>query len=434
MANALLLKAGRERIDLRSLTYTPIESLEELRAAAQLAIQVEFTTIPAYLSALYSIADTDDFAYQALRSVVVEEMFHLNQAANILVGIGGVPVMTGAAVPVYPTYLPSANTDLTPYVGLFQASTSVFRNVFMAIETPAPWTAPPQGQNYQTIGQLYKALWDGIVFCVKKYGEAAVFEQQSGTEQRNDIYLGKFGGRAIVVDSLESAKLAINQIVEQGEGAVDPTHALVAEQPYGAYQHYGMRTDGTYGPIMGTPYELSHYYKFLKVADAPSFPPTRPTISNPRLSDFGNAVAVATARAFNTCYSVVLNSLQQSFTTAGGGSDVYFKITLPLMHNQLPVLALQLMQTPAFSDGDAAVGPNAAPTFEYDAAANFGTFLAELAALKQMAQGQAAAQLALAVGAPPAVTAPPPLPAGLERIIANAAELKRLSDAAGYAL
>ncbi len=68
----------------------------------------------------------EERAVQILRSVVMEEMFHLNQAANILVGIGGSPVFTGDAVPVYPTYLPSSNHDTTPYIGLFRASPAVF--------------------------------------------------------------------------------------------------------------------------------------------------------------------------------------------------------------------------------------------------------------------------------------------------------------------
>ena len=71
-----------------------------LQEAAQLAIQVEFTTIPAYLTALYSISEPDTDAYQLLRSVVMEEMFHLNQAANLLVGIGGLPKLTGDAARV----------------------------------------------------------------------------------------------------------------------------------------------------------------------------------------------------------------------------------------------------------------------------------------------------------------------------------------------
>lgn len=387
MTEAAVEQREGKRVDLRTLTYKPVTNLDELRAAAQLAIQVEFTTIPAYLTALYSIADRTSDAYQALRSVAVEEMFHINQAANILVGVGGRPKFTGEVVPVYPTYLPSASKTMTPYVGLFQASQSVFQNVFMGIETPSAFDAPPQDANYQTIGQLYAALWLGIDACVAKeaMGGPAVFTTAEGARQRTDIYLGKFGGKPVDVRSRETAKAAIVQIVRQGEGAVTSNGSLVATEPFGAYQHYGQRTDGTYGPILGTPVEMSHYIKFQQVANAASFPPTYPIVSNPRLSDFSHPVAIATAKAFNKVYSLMLRSLEASFTT-GPADDAYFRVTLPLMHEQLPNLAWTLMQTPVSVQGDAAVGPNAAPTWEWDERSSFADVLA---ALKDAAEATA---------------------------------------------
>ncbi|PWC47414.1 ferritin-like protein [Azospirillum sp. TSA6c] len=418
-----------------SVAYTPISTLADLRAAAQLAIQVEFTTVPAYLTALYSITDKSSAAYQALRSVVVEEMFHLNQAANILVGIGGQPKLTGSVVPVYPAYLPSASTTATPYVGLYRASQAVFRNVFMAIETPAPFTAPPQGSDYQTIGQLYKALSDGIEHCVEQYGAAAVFAENPMAEQRTDIYLGKFGGKAVKVTDADSAQLGIQQIVQQGEGAVNPTHPLVPQQPYGAYEHYGARTDGTYGPILGTPYELSHYYKFLRVADAPDFPDTLPIVSNPRVSDFTNATAVQAVKTFNVGYSVMLKNLEASFTKAGGAADVYFTLALPLMHNQLPTLANLLMQLPVFPDGDPSVGPNAAPTFEYVEDASFDSFLAALKVLDKLLADQGLPPLLVAPVAPPAPPGPAPRHReALHGVIDGVRTLKSRSDAIGLGL
>jgi hypothetical protein len=381
MTIQLMQSVDIESLDLASLVYEPISDLATLRKAAQLAVKVEFTTIPAYLTGLYSISDRTSDAYQALRSVVIEEMFHVNQAANILVAIGGAPQFTGAMVPTYPSYLPSASTSASsplPYVVLAPATRAVFRNVYMAIETPAPWNAPAQGDNYQTIGQLYKALWDGLENCVTLFGESAVFQPQAEAEQRADIYLGKFGGKVLEVTDLASAQMAIQQIVAQGEGAVNDSHPLVPSQPYGAYEHYGMRTDGTYGPILGTPYELSHYYKFLTVSNAPTLPETLPIISNPKISDFANAKAAHAAHTFNLCYSVMLNALQQSFTASGTSRDLYFKFVLPMMHSQLPALANYLMNTPALSHGDASVGPNAAPTFEYIAGATMDAYIHSL--------------------------------------------------------
>jgi hypothetical protein len=358
--------------------HETIDDLDKLRAHLQSAVQLELTTIPAYLCALYSIVDKTSDAYQALRSVVTEEMFHLNQAANLLVAVGGKPRLTGDAAPKYPAYLPSASRAVSPYVGLYRASLPVFQNIFMAIEMPAPFDAPAEGHAYKTIGQFYKAIDEGLKRCVDKYGEAKVFHQADGTRQRSDIYLGKFGGEAIAVKTLETAKFALRQIVEQGEGAVDPAHTLVPEQPFGAYNYYGQRVDGTYGPILGTPFELSHYFKFKRVVDSKNFPDTYPIVSNLKVEDIKNKDTKKLAVTFNKYYSIVLKTMEQSFETAANNHDVFFEVSLPLMHSHLPQLAQQLMTNLVVDQGDPSVGPNAAPTFEYDAAATLADVIAAL--------------------------------------------------------
>ncbi|MEN9867931.1 MAG: hypothetical protein RL748_3521, partial [Pseudomonadota bacterium] len=243
-------KAGSAAQGLFSRMCSIHDDRLQLQQAAQLAIQVEFTTIPTYLTALYSISEVDSKAYQALRSVVMEEMFHLNQAANTLVALGGLPKLTGDVVPTYPCYLPHANTSTTPYIGLYRASPDVFENVFVAIEEPAPAHAPAQGDNYSTIAQLYEALVQGM----ESYsGSTPLFEANPAGRQRTDIYLGKFGGKPIEVTCLTSARAGINEIVKQGEGSAPEGQSLVPVQAFGAYNHYGERSDGTYGPIIGTP-------------------------------------------------------------------------------------------------------------------------------------------------------------------------------------
>lgn len=370
------------------LKYVAIDDLDLLRSHLQSAVQLELTTIPPYLCALYSIIDKTSDAYQALRSVVIEEMFHLNQAANLLVAVGGKPKLTGAAAPKYPSYLPSASRTQTPYVGLYRASLQVFEKVFMAIEMPAPYDAPAEHQNYKTIGQFYKAIEEGLKRCVAKYGEAKVFHEAPGYRQRSDIYLGKFGGQAVAVSNLKIAQFAICQIMEQGEGAVDPTRTLVPDQPFGAYNYYGSRIDGTYGPILGTPFELSHYFKFKRIADSGNFPDTNPVVSNPRIADIKNPATKKLAVTFNKYYSIVLKTIEQSFLTPRSAHDLYFEVALPLMHNHLPQLAQELMTNLVVTKGDPSVGPNAAPTFEYDPSATISDIID---ALDEIAGDDAAA-------------------------------------------
>lgn len=336
-----------------------------LQQAVQLAIQVEFTTIPAYLSAMYSIKDPSAAAYQALRSVVMEEMFHLNQAANLLIAIGGLPQLTDGAVPTYPTYLPKANPDTTPFVSLQGASRDVFQNVFSEIEVPAPPMAPPQGDQYDTIAQLYDSVRVGLE---RFRPPEALFKPNPRGWQRTDIYLGKFGGKPVEVTDLASARFAIAQIIEQGEGHAPWAQPLVPTERWGTYNSYGLRTDGTYGPIIGQPYEATHFIKFRTFALPNSdIPETWPIIANPKRTDFTNPDAISQADDFDHAYSVMLKALEAAFRKQpAGASDPFFTTALPLMHDTLPSLALRLMQTPAFLHGDGAPGPNAAPLFVFD--------------------------------------------------------------------
>jgi hypothetical protein len=334
---------------------------QALQEMAQLALRVEFSTIPVYLSGMYSIVEKDSLPYQTLRSVVMEEMFHLNLAANLVVALGGLPRFTGAQAPVYPGPMPDGNPDTTPQLGLFRASPQVFDKVFSAIERPAPVGAPPQASHYDSIAQLYAAVVQAI-----DHFPGNPFEHPAAEGvQRTDIYLGKFGGDVVRVVDKESAHRAITQIVQQGEGVVPANgRPLVPTEPFGAYNHYGQRTDGTYGPIVGTPIEMSHFIKFRHIAlSNDPFPATLPITSNPREEAFSSEAARGLSHLFNMAYSAMLHAFELSFRRTE--HDPFFGVVLNLMHQALPQLAFALMNTPAHDGGDPAVGPNAAPSWTY---------------------------------------------------------------------
>src|SRR5436190_20980790 len=76
----------------------------DLQAALQTAMQLEFSTIPPYLCAQWSInSDPSDVA-NMIQGIVVQEMFHFALAGNMLSAIGGTPdIANSAFVPSYPT-------------------------------------------------------------------------------------------------------------------------------------------------------------------------------------------------------------------------------------------------------------------------------------------------------------------------------------------
>ena len=85
-----------------------IRTLSSLRAHLQVALQVEHATIPPYLTAWASLrAGTNTEAVAIIRSVMIEEMLHLTQVANLLNAVGGRPRLTGRGfVPRRPRPLP----------------------------------------------------------------------------------------------------------------------------------------------------------------------------------------------------------------------------------------------------------------------------------------------------------------------------------------
>jgi hypothetical protein len=71
------------------------------------AVRLEYSTIPPYLTAMWSIADQNHPAAISVRRVVQQEMLHTSLAANLLVGIGGSPPFASPAFqPAYPGHLP----------------------------------------------------------------------------------------------------------------------------------------------------------------------------------------------------------------------------------------------------------------------------------------------------------------------------------------
>ncbi|WP_219463346.1 ferritin-like domain-containing protein [Nonomuraea rhizosphaerae] len=345
------------------LIHRPIDTLQALGDHLQLALGVELSTIPPYLCALYSISEPASEASRLIRGVVIEEMLHMMQVANLMNAIGCIPSLEQKYVPTYPSNL-LGHTAGGPFIQLQPLSPALARTVFMRIEQPEPGPdAPAEDEPYDTIGQFYKAIELGFVTCVERFGEKGVFGQDTGF-QRDDTYIGPGGGELHIVHDLDGAKAAIMEIVQQGEGALIQQPPAPYEEPYGGYDHYGERLDGTYGPIIGTPWELSHYRRFQRIAEGEvSLPPIYPMQANPSDADLGGDFR-RLSHLFDNLYTLVLVALGEAFgrTTA---PRPFFQTAFPVMQAALPALATLLMRTPLNPAADPALGPTAGPAFVY---------------------------------------------------------------------
>lgn len=343
--------------------YKPIHTVDDLALHLRWAMAVELSTIPPYLCALYSIEDVSSSAYRLIRSVVLEEMLHMMLVANLLNAIGVPPELDSDVIPSYPGFM-KHHAAGGPFIQLQPLSAELARSVFMAIEQPevSPH-APPEGDNFETIGQFYKAIELGFEYCVKHQGEQAVFGKDTGF-QRDDTYFGSGAGELFTVHDLPSALRAIQEITQQGEGSSVPQPPMPGEEQYGGYDYYGDRQDGTYGPILGVPWELSHYRKFQQIADGVvALPDIYPMQANPS-SDQYEGQTRALAELFDASYSLVLWSLQTTFRTPPKSTS-FLSLAFPLMRSVLPTLATLLMQTPLEPAADPALGPTAGPGFAY---------------------------------------------------------------------
>lgn len=265
----------------------PIVTPADLRAHVQRAIGIELTTVPPYLYALYSIEDPASTAAKYLRSVVTEEMLHAVLMANVLLGLGGEPrFYDRSVVPRYPCRYPSRVPELPLH--LAPCSLDVVATTFMGIERPHEAGAPPQDDDFTSLGQFYAALERAIVRLDPEHGlfssprlDRQLLDPQGYVTVKYD---DAASGGLVAVESVETALDATEVAIHQGEGLLDVRYA-----------------DPTHR-------ELTHYAKFASIADGSvEIGPVRPAVVDPRIEDMPSDVA-SLARLADAlyCYTFVV--------------------------------------------------------------------------------------------------------------------------------
>ena len=218
--------------------YTPVCNITTLREQLQNAILLEFSTLPLYLTSMYSIAENCNIeAYLAMRDIVMQEMLHFVQAANILIAVGGEVIIDDPNfVPSYPStgglpggVLPGLDVSLEKFT---------LRHVYdtmLPIETPmlTYMDRPDPEFALYTMGQFYKE----ISLCTHIPGDS-IFDPTTVEHQVQWPWKETDNvGTLYIIRDGESAQIAINQIIEQsGDGPLTPDH--VATGNYGHFYRF----------------------------------------------------------------------------------------------------------------------------------------------------------------------------------------------------
>ena len=150
-------------------------AIEDLRCMLQTAIRLEFSTLPPYLTAFFSIREGCNVEVEDLiRSVVLQEMLHMAQAANLLIALGGRPIINSRCfAPVYPGPLPGG---VTPglIVRLERVTREYVRSFFMPIELPGETNIALNQTMYtnNTIGEFYASINMTLNQIYERYGQS----------------------------------------------------------------------------------------------------------------------------------------------------------------------------------------------------------------------------------------------------------------------
>lgn len=310
-----------------------IDDIAGLQQHLQWAIEVEHATIPPYLCAMWSVADPESEAFKTFKYVVREEMLHVALAANLLSATGGSPRFTEVAVPKYPAPLPYHDPHPPLILELGPADVDTVRDVYLRIEEPADPRGGPEPERYETLGQFYEA----ILLAVRRFAPDAFARPNP---QVTHGYAGHGGGTLVAIADLASAELAIDQIVEQGEGS----HRTRLE-PYGFE-----------GAV-----ELAHYWRFKQIVDSKiALGEVRPMRRNPSTAALPPGPIHDLSALFDGMYSLQLQVMQDVWSR---GDDVPLidDALVPLMNHAQKPVAIALMSTP-LDDG---TGDHAGPSFAW---------------------------------------------------------------------
>jgi hypothetical protein len=329
-------------------------TLPGLKRALQNAIELEHSTIPPYLYALYSIKPGTNLEVMGLvKSVVVQEMLHMALDCNILNAIDGHPKIDDPRfVPKYPGPLPGG-VESNLIVPLAPLSKQLIGDVFMVIEEPEDPLHYPVTRTFaaaatqqETIGQFYAGI-------VKQLKDLSAQGNIFTGDPRFQLTTGFKPLQIIDVHDLDSAIQAINLIVEQGEGTTEsplaPGHALAHYYRY-AEIFYGKKLIPNSDPRPSAP---DYVYGGHDIRFDPCG--IWPVITNPERDTYSPGSKLRNLNdTFNYTYTSLLKSLQFVFSGEPDQLGPAIELMISMKEQALTMMSMHIVP-----------GQTAGPTFDY---------------------------------------------------------------------
>jgi len=340
----------------------PAADKTTLLAWLQTALELELATIPPYMVALLSIQLPGNRASaEIIRSVMIEEMLHLALIANVINAVGGKPRIDARATPSYPLQMqfegkPFADRQFAVDLAPFSPSAIA---TFLKIELPHQ---PPRPELLEarivvpapTIGEFYSKI---VALMTELDGKEALFIGDPAHQIVEDFYWSS-GGSLIKVTNLETAKAALDLVINQGEAASAPDSPAAAK--------------------LGQPLAMGHYFRFREIeagrrfaaGDDPFGEPSGDSIAvdydavypimiSPTSASYANDPELAKLNQdFNQRYTAMLQEIEQGMN---GAPKALYTAIMDGMHGLTPV-AHEMMKLPVTGNSD---GKNGCPTFEW---------------------------------------------------------------------
>jgi hypothetical protein len=370
LANVLEVRRGPDDAHTGGL-----EHREALIYTLGKAAELEHLVMLQYLFAAFSLKErpeeglTEDAlpAVRRWRSTLLEigaqEMLHLALVQNLLTAVGAAPRLARPNFPMpayaYPAgvrieLLPFSEAALRHFAflerpeGMGVEDAEGFEAIAQAVALPHDERdgIVPQLQEFDTIGQLYRSIQSGLEYLDDRLGSARLFVGPPNAQATEEHFRWP---ELVAVTDLATARLAIDTIVEQGEGA------------------RGEWRDAHFGRLLS----ILDEYVAIKRAD-PDFEPARPVVAaNVRPQPTGVIVPLitdpGTTRAMdllNVAYEVLLQLLSRYFAHTDESDEqlqVLADVSVGLMYSVIKPLGAVVATLPVGPDHP---GVTAGPGFE----------------------------------------------------------------------